>query len=109
MRHESRKLNKRNYLQTAHSDKRLLAGVNHTNGLVLAGGADKGSVAVPGHIVNDIRMHVLQVNHGLTGAHVPDDDLVVTTWGQMEVMVSWTGQQQQIHSRFLFKLIFSEF
>lgn len=67
------------YLQTTYSNNLLLAGVNNPDGLVLAGSADKASIAVPAHIVNDIRMHVLQVDHGLTGAHIPDDYLVITT------------------------------
>lgn len=66
-------------LKTAYNNKCLLAGVDDTDGLVLAGGADKATVAVPAHVVNDIRVHVLQGDHGLSCAHVPDDDLVITT------------------------------
>lgn len=56
-----------------------LAGINDSDSLVFAGGANKATIAVPAHAVNDIRVHVLQVNHSLTSAHIPDDDLVVTT------------------------------
>lgn len=66
-------------LINAYSDNHLLARVDDTDSLVLAGGADKATVAVPAHAVNDIRVHVLQGNHSLTCAHVPDDDLVVAT------------------------------
>lgn len=41
-----------------HSNNRLLAGVDDTDGLVLAGGADKAAIAVPADVVNDIRVHV---------------------------------------------------
>lgn len=78
----------KNSLKTSYSNNRLLTGVNDTDGLVLAGSADEAAVAVPGHVVDDIRMHVLQVDHGLTCAHVPDDDLVVTTWQQKDVKLS---------------------
>lgn len=78
----------KNSLKTSYSNYLLLTGVDDTDGLVLAGGADEAAVAVPGDIVNDVRMHVLQVDHGLTCAHVPDDDLVVTTWQQKEVKLS---------------------
>lgn len=47
------------YKKNTHSNNHLLAGVNDTDRLVLAGSADKATIAVPGHIVNDIRMHVL--------------------------------------------------
>lgn len=66
-------------LRTTYSNNLPFAGVDDTDGFVLAGSADKATIAVPAYIVNDIRVHVLQVNHGLTCAHVPDDDLVVTT------------------------------
>lgn len=63
----------------AYSNNRLLAGVNDTDGLVLAGGADKATISVPAHVVDDIWVHFLQVDHSLSCAHIPDDDLVVTT------------------------------
>lgn len=67
------------FMKTAYGNDHFLAGVNDTDSLVFAGGADKATIAVPAHAVNDIRVHVLQGNHSLTCAHVPDDDLVVTT------------------------------
>lgn len=70
----------KNSLKSSYSNNLLLTGVDDTDGLVLAGGADETAITVPGDIVNDIRMHVLQGDHGFTCAHVPDDDLVVTTW-----------------------------
>lgn len=42
-----------------HSNNRFLARVDDTDGLVLAGGADKAAIAVPADVVNDIRVHVL--------------------------------------------------
>lgn len=72
-------------MKSSYSNNLLLTGVDDTDGLVLAGSADEAAVTVPGHVVNDIRMHVLQGDHGLACAHVPDDDLVVTTWQQKEV------------------------
>lgn len=62
-----------------HSNNRLLAGVDDTNALIFAGSADEAAAAVPANVVNDIRMHVLQGDHGFTCAHVPDDYYVVTT------------------------------
>lgn len=62
-----------------YSNNLLLPGVDDTDSLVFAGGADQAPVAIPGRTVNDIRVHVLQGNHGLACAHVPDDDLVVAT------------------------------
>lgn len=66
-------------LKNIYSNNHLLAGVNDTDGLVLAGGDDLATVAVPADAVNDVRVHVLKGDHSLTCAHVPDDDLVVTT------------------------------
>lgn len=57
----------------------LLPGVDDTDRLVFAGGADEAPVAIPDRTVNNIRVHVLQGNHSLACAHVPDDDLVVAT------------------------------
>lgn len=66
-------------LKITYSNNLPFAGVNDADGLILAGSADKATVAIPAHVVNDIRMHVLQGNCGLTCAYVPDDDLVITT------------------------------
>lgn len=66
-------------LKSTYSNNHLLAGINDTNGLVLAGSADEAPVAIPAHVVNDIRVHVLQGDHSLSCARIPDDDLVVTT------------------------------
>ena len=76
-----------------YSNNLILAGVDDSDGLVLAGGADEAPVAVPAHIVNDVRVPVLQGDHSLCCAHVPDDDLVVTTWRQSEGKVSRTAAQ----------------
>lgn len=62
-----------------YSDDRPTAGVDDTYGLVLAGGADEAAVAIPGRAVDEVGVEILQGDHGLAGAHVPDDDLVVTT------------------------------
>lgn len=62
-----------------YGDDLLLPGVDDADSLVFAGGADEATVAIPGRTVNNIRVHVLQGNHSLACAHVPDDDLVVTT------------------------------
>ena len=62
----------------AHPYDLLLAGVDDTDGLVLAGSADEAAVAVPAGAEDDIRVHILQLNHGFARPHVPDDDQVVT-------------------------------
>lgn len=75
-------------LKTAYSNNLHSPGVDDPDGLVLAGGADKTAVAVPGHVVNDILVHVVQSDHGFTCPHVPDNDLVVTTWEQSGIMLT---------------------
>lgn len=64
----------------SYSNNFLLAGVNNTDRLVLAGSADETAIAIPANAVNHVGMHVIQSDHGLACAHVPDDDHVVTTW-----------------------------
>lgn len=65
-----------------HRHDLLLPGVNHTDFLLLGGRADEAAVAVPADIVDHVLVHVVQVDQGLPGAHVPDDDGVVTAWGR---------------------------
>lgn len=48
--------------------------------LVLAGGTQQTAIAAPADTKDDIRVHVLQADHGLARAHIPDDDLVVTPY-----------------------------
>ena len=56
----------------------LFTGVDDADLLVLAGGAQQAAIAAPADAKDNIRVHVLQVDHGLSRAHIPDDDLVVT-------------------------------
>lgn len=56
----------------------FFTGVDDADLLVLAGGAKKAAVTTPADTKDNIRVHVLQVDHGLSRAHVPNDDLVVT-------------------------------
>lgn len=83
---------KKRWVKT-HSDNLFLTGIDDTHGLVLAGSADEAAITVPAHTVNDIRMHVLQGDHGLTCAHVPNDDLVVTTWQKCNVKLSMNASK----------------
>ena len=69
-----------NLVSGAHPYNLFLAGVDDADGLVLAGGADEGSIAAPAGAEDDVRVHVLQLDHGLARPHVPDDDQVVTAW-----------------------------
>lgn len=55
----------------------FFTGVDDADLLVLAGGAEQAAVAAPADTKDNIRVHVLQVDHGLSRAHVPNDDLVV--------------------------------
>lgn len=63
-----------------HRDDLLLPGVDHADLLVFGGRADQAAVAVPAYIVDHVLVHVVQVDQGLPGAHVPDKDGVVTAW-----------------------------
>lgn len=65
------------YASTYHNNL-FFTGVDDADLLVLAGGAKKAAVAAPADTKDNIRVHVLQVDHGLSRAHVPNDDLVVT-------------------------------
>ena len=56
----------------------LFTRVDDADLLVLAGGAQQAAIATPADTKDNIRVHVLQVDHGLSRAHIPDDDLVVT-------------------------------
>lgn len=55
----------------------LFTGVDDADLLVLAGGAEEAAIAAPADTKDNIGVHVLQVDHGLPRAHVPNDDLVV--------------------------------
>ena len=61
----------------AHRHQLLLARVDDADLLVLAGGADEAAVATPAGAEDHVGVHVLQRDHGLARAHVPNDDLVV--------------------------------
>lgn len=63
---------------STYRDDLLFTGVDDADLLVLAGGAEQAAVAAPADTKDNIRVHVLQVDHGLSRAHVPNDNLVVT-------------------------------
>lgn len=63
---------------STYRDNLLFTGVDDADLLVLAGGAEQAAVAAPADTKDNIRVHVLQVDHGLSRAHVPNDNLVVT-------------------------------
>lgn len=63
---------------STYRDNLFFAGVDDADLLVLAGGAEQAAVAAPADTKDNIGVHVLQVDHGLARAHIPDDDLVVT-------------------------------
>lgn len=56
----------------------LFMGVDDADLFVLAGGTEEAAVAAPADTKDNIRVHVLQVDHGLSCPHIPNDDLVVT-------------------------------
>ena len=73
------KIEKKNPLSVStYCHNLFLAGVDDADLLVLAGGAEQAAIAVPADTKDNLRVHVLQVDHGLSRAHIPDDDLVVT-------------------------------
>lgn len=55
----------------------LFTGVDDADLLVLAGGAQQAAIGAPADTKDNVRVHVLQVDHGLSRAHIPNDDLVV--------------------------------
>lgn len=55
----------------------FFTGVDDADLLVLAGGAEEAAVAAPADTKDNVGVHVLEVDHGLSRAHVPNDDLVV--------------------------------
>lgn len=64
------------YVSTYRNDL-TFTGVDDADLLVLAGSAEEAAVAAPADTIDNIRVHVLQVDHGLSRPHVPNDDLVV--------------------------------
>lgn len=62
---------------STYRDNLLLAGVDDAHLLVLAGGAEQAAVAAPADAKDHVGVHVLQADHGLPRAHIPNDDLVV--------------------------------
>lgn len=56
-----------------------LAGIAHAQAAVLAGGAEQAAVSVPADAVDEVRV-VVHGDEGLTCAHVPDDDQIITAW-----------------------------
>lgn len=64
------------YAPTYRNDL-LFTGVDDADLLVLAGGAEEAAIAAPADTKDNIRVHVLQVDQGLSRAHVPNEDLVV--------------------------------
>lgn len=65
-------------LHATYRHNLFLARVDDADLLVLAGGAQQAAVAAPADTKDNIRVHVLQIDYGLSCAHIPDDDLVVT-------------------------------
>ena len=63
----------------AHRYELLLARVQHSNLLVLAGGCYEAAIVVPGHGVDDVRVEAIQGGQLCATGRVPDDDLVVKT------------------------------
>lgn len=60
----------------------LLAWVDDTDFLVLAGSADETAIAVPAGTKDDVRVHILQGDHGLSRAHIPDENHIITACKQ---------------------------
>ena len=60
-----------------HRDHGALAGVQDTQGLVLAGGQDLGAVPVPAGAVDEVGVHGVHPHHLLSAGHVPQDQYVV--------------------------------
>lgn len=60
----------------------LLARVDDTDFLVLAGSADETAIAVPAGAEDDVRVHILQGDHGLSRAHIPDENHIITACRQ---------------------------
>lgn len=61
-----------------HIDYGALAGVKHSQFLVLAGSEDLRAVSVPAGAVDQIRVHWVNADHCLSTSHVPQDDHVIT-------------------------------
>ncbi len=67
---------------STHRNDLLLARVDDPDFLVLAGGADEAAVAVPADAEDDVRVHVLQRDHGFSRPHIPDDNHIITACRQ---------------------------
>lgn len=66
--------------KAAYKEDGALAWVQHSQGLVLAGGEDPGAVPVPAGVVDEVRVHAVDPHHRLSSSHVPQDHHVITGW-----------------------------
>lgn len=63
--------------EDTHNEDGALAWVQHTHGLVLAGGENLGAVPVPAGAVDEVGVNAVHPHHGLPAGHVPQDQHVV--------------------------------
>lgn len=70
-----------------HGHDLPFTGVDDADLLVLAGGTQQAAIAAPADTKDDIRVHVLQADHGLARAHIPDEDLVVTAYNRHMILL----------------------
>ncbi len=87
---------------STHRNDLFLARVDDPEFLVLAGGADEAAVAVPADAEDDVRVHVLQGDHGLSRPHIPDDNHIITACRQAHKKTHEMGKQSHLRLKMLF-------
>lgn len=64
-----------------HVENGALARVQHSQGLIFAGGEDLGAVSVPAGAVDEVSVNAVDPHHGLPAGHVPQDHHVIAACG----------------------------
>lgn len=65
--------------EDTHGENGALAWVQHTQGLVFAGGENLGAVPVPAGAVDEVSVHAVDPHHRLGARHVPQDHHVIAS------------------------------